>query len=45
MSVTVDHEDLAVDAIGLTTVGQVLSHLQRDNKLVVNLLIDGSRPD
>ena len=45
MSVTVDHEDLAVDAIGLTTVGQVLTHLQRDNKLVVNLLIDGARPD
>jgi hypothetical protein len=45
MSVTVDHEDLAVDAIGLTTVGQVLHHVQRDNRLVVNLLIDGARPD
>lgn len=45
MSVTVDHEDLAFEAMGLTTVGQVLSHLNRDKKLVVHLLLDGRRPD
>ena len=45
MSVTVDHERLEVDQLGLRTVGQVLSHLQRDNRLVVNLLIDGEQPD
>ena len=45
MSVTVDHEDLACDAMGLTTVGQLLTHLNRDNRLVVHLLIDGREPD
>lgn len=45
MSVTVDHEQLEVEALGLRTIGQVLSHLQRDNRLVVNLLIDGQEPD
>src|SRR3954452_20139049 len=45
MSVMVDHERLEVERLGLRTVGQVLSHLQRDNRLVVNLLIDGREPD
>jgi hypothetical protein len=45
MSVTVDHENLEVESLGLRTIGQVLSHLQRDNRLVVNLLIDGRQPD
>jgi hypothetical protein len=45
MSVTVDHENLEVETLGLSTVGQVLSHLQKDNRLVVNLLIDGREPD
>lgn len=45
MSVTVDHENLEVEALGLRTVGQVLSHVRRDNRLVVNLLIDGQQPD
>jgi hypothetical protein len=45
MSVTVDHERLEVEQLGLRTVGQVLCHLQRDNRLVVNLLIDGEEPD
>ena len=45
MSVTVDHERLEVEALGLRTIGQVLSHLQKDNRLVVNLLIDGQEPD
>lgn len=45
MSVTVDQEPLAAEALGLETVGAVLAHLQRDNRLVVNLLIDGQKPD
>ena len=45
MSVTVDHQSLSVDQLGLTTVGQLLAHVQRDNRLVVNLLIDGEQPD
>jgi len=45
MSVTVDLEPLAAEELGLQTVGAVLSHLQRENRLVVNLLIDGQQPD
>lgn len=45
MSVTIDHEQLEVEHLGLATVGQVLSHISRANRLVVNLLIDGSQPD
>src|SRR5438105_540758 len=45
MSVTVDHSPLAAEELGLRTVGQVLSHVSRDNRLVVNLLIDGVEPD
>jgi hypothetical protein len=45
MSVTVDQEPLAVEEMGLNTVGQVLAHLRSDNRLVVNLLIDGEKPD
>lgn len=45
MPVTVDDRPLATEALGLSTIGQVLSHLQRDNRLVVNVLIDGQEPD
>jgi hypothetical protein len=48
MCVTVDDRQLAdewIEAMGLKTVGQVLSHVQRENRLVVNLLIDGREPD
>ena len=45
MSVTIDHETLETESLGLQTVGQVLSHVTRTNRLVVNLLIDGQRPD
>ena len=45
MSVTIDHEPLAAEELGFRTVGQVLSHLQSDNRLVTNLLIDGEEPD
>ena len=48
MSVTLDHELMAeekVEQLGFRTVGQVLSHVQKENRLVVNLLIDGRAPD
>lgn len=45
MSVTVDQEPLAVEKMGFRTVGEVLAHLRRDNRLVTNLLIDGREPD
>lgn len=45
MSVTVDHQLLQTDELGLRTVGQVLAHLQKDNRLVVHVLIDGCEPD
>jgi hypothetical protein len=45
MSVTIDDHPLAADKLGLTTVGQVLSHVARANRLVVNMLIDGEEPD
>ncbi len=45
MSVTVDDERLDVGQLGLRTIGQVLAHLQRDDRLVVNLLVDGQQPD
>ena len=45
MSVTIDHETLEAETLGLKTVGQVLSHVQKENRLVVHLLIDGQEPD
>lgn len=45
MPVTLDHAPLETDRLGLQTVGHLLSHLKRDNKLIVNLLIDGQEPD
>lgn len=45
MSVTIDREPLSTEKLGLRTVGQVLTHAQRDNRLVTSLLIDGSEPD
>src|SRR6476620_8797328 len=45
MPVTVDHQPLQAENLGLTTVGQVLAHLQRQDRLVVNVLIDGQEPD
>jgi hypothetical protein len=41
----VDQQPLATEPLGLKTVGQVLSHLQKDNRLVVHVLIDGQEPD
>ena len=45
MAVMVDQQPLSTDTLGLKTVGQVLSHLQKDNRLVVHVLIDGQEPD
>jgi hypothetical protein len=45
MSVTVDHETLRAEEMGLRTVGQVLAHLKKVNRLVVHVLIDGREPD
>ncbi|MGA2581925.1 MAG: hypothetical protein ABSG31_01505 [Tepidisphaeraceae bacterium] len=45
MPVMVDHEPMRAEELGLRTVGQVLSHLQRANRLVVHVLIDGQEPD
>jgi hypothetical protein len=45
MSVTVDSKPLPAEQLGLRTIGQVLSHLQKDNRLVVHVLIDGREPD
>src|SRR5262245_33844344 len=45
MSVMVDDKPLAAEQLGLQTVGQVLAHIQKQNRLVVHLLIDGQEPD
>ena len=45
MSVTVDEKQLPAERLGLRTVGQVLKHLRGENRIVLNLLIDGKHPD
>lgn len=45
MSVIIDQQSLPAEKLGLTCVGDVLTHVQRDNRLVVHLLIDGQEPD
>jgi hypothetical protein len=45
MPVTVDHQPLAAETMGLRTLGQVLAHVQRDDRLVVSVLIDGQEPN
>lgn len=45
MSVTIDSHPFIDETMGLKTVGQVLSHVQRTNRLVVNVLIDGREPN
>ncbi len=45
MPVTVDHAPLETDELGLCTVGQVLSHVRKGNRLITNVLIDGQEPD
>jgi predicted DNA-binding protein (UPF0251 family) len=45
MTVMVDQQPLAVEELGLSTVGQVLCHVHKGRRLVVSLLIDGEEPD
>jgi hypothetical protein len=45
MSVIVDQQPLPAEAMGLKTVGQVLAHVKRDNRVIVHVLIDGKEPD
>lgn len=45
MSITIDDATFDSSKLGFTTVGEVLSHVARENKLIVQLLIDGSEPD
>lgn len=45
MAVVIDDRELAIEELGLETVGQVLQHVKRENRLVVNVLIDGEKPD
>lgn len=45
MSVMVDRQPLETDQMGLQTLGQLLAHLQKDNRLVVHVLVDGQEPD
>lgn len=44
MSVTIDHQPLAAEDLGLKTVGELLAHVQKDRRLVVHILIDGQAP-
>ncbi len=45
MSVMVDDRPLAAEQLGLQTIGQLLSHIQKANRLIVHMLIDGEEPD
>jgi hypothetical protein len=45
MAVMVDHSPLRVDEMGFQTVGQVLTHLHKENRLIVHVLIDGQEPN
>jgi hypothetical protein len=45
MSVTVDRQPLPAAEMGLETLGQLIAHLQKDNRLVVHVLVDGEEPD
>lgn len=45
MSVTVDDLPLETERLGLATVGDVLTHVAGDDRLVVQVLLDGSEPD
>lgn len=45
MSVTVDRQPLPAEELGLQTLGQLIAHIQKDNRLVVHVLVDGEEPD
>jgi len=44
VAVVVDRQPLAIKELGLNTIGQVLAHLQKTNRLPVQMLIDGQEP-
>jgi hypothetical protein len=41
MPVTIDQESFPAESMGMTTVEQVITHAQRDRRIVVNVMIDG----
>jgi hypothetical protein len=45
MSVMVDDSPLSIRELGLNTVGDVLTHVASDDRLIVQVLIDGTVPD
>ncbi len=45
MPVLIDSAPIETERLGLSTVGQLLSHVSKSNRLVVNLLIDGREPN
>jgi hypothetical protein len=45
MPVTVDQQSLPTESMGLKTVGEVLTHIAGEDRLVVSLLIDGKQPN
>ena len=45
MPIVVDRKNLAAESMGMETFGNVLTHLQKENRLVVHVLIDGEEPD
>jgi len=45
MTVTIDSQSLAYDDLGLQTVGDLLQHVQTQNRLVTQVMIDGRSPD
>lgn len=45
MAVMVDDAPLEVGELGFSTVGEVLSHVANNERLIVQVLIDGAAPD
>jgi hypothetical protein len=45
MPIVIDRKNLAAESMGMETFGNVLTHLQKENRLVVHVLIDGEEPD
>jgi hypothetical protein len=45
MSVVIDRQPIPARELGLQTVGHVLAHVAKENRLVVQMLIDGQEPD
>ncbi|HRK32414.1 MAG TPA: hypothetical protein PLD59_15220 [Tepidisphaeraceae bacterium] len=45
MPLVIDHQPVSIDQPGSRTVGEVLARLQKQNRLVVHVLIDGEEPD